>query len=466
MDPQQTPSTDSTPAPGAFDIQNMLMGILKAQETISTTMNTMKGDVDKLKSQSELMSPAKGGLKLSQKSSKKKVNLEKFQRSQSEPPELLNSEKKSPKITSKQSSQKVVLAPKTTPRCNPLQMQTPDFPPDFKGLKVLWNIQKQDAIPQPPTQEALVQFYRKFSNSTEINTALKNCTNVLMLENEDNVQAFAAKQLQPVKLARGVSKLGSSYESYIQGALVRLGFTIWSPNLAQKSDDLYNVACQILAITTFQQIAAAGAYNNHNVNLTYIMQTSLLKKAYDHFSHYLIKKCYNQELKVKGSYQAGKFRGLQDIRLEYAILQKFPKRYCRIVEEIGAHSKDEGHETKTKKVHVIKRLPYHSKKENIFFRKLDESMEEYYRHMEIVSHMCVRVQPRVPINSTNAELPRGLPIDFYSPKWFKDLSCIEQRSIVDSGSLAFLPNVKDSVQPKAHPNEKLSDKQFNKKYHY
>ncbi|MBW0501220.1 hypothetical protein O181_040935 [Austropuccinia psidii MF-1] len=103
MDPQQTASTDSTPAPGAFDIQNMLMGILKAQETISTTISTMKGDVNKLKSQSELLSPIKGGLKLSKKSPKNKVNLEKVQSSQSEPPALLNSAKKYPKITSKQS---------------------------------------------------------------------------------------------------------------------------------------------------------------------------------------------------------------------------------------------------------------------------------------------------------------------------------------------------------------------------
>ncbi|MBW0501221.1 hypothetical protein O181_040936 [Austropuccinia psidii MF-1] len=79
--------------------------------------------------------------------------------------------------------------------------------------------------------------------------------------------------------------------------------------------------------------------------------------------------------------------------------------------------------------------------------------------------MCVHVQPRVPINSTNAAPPRGLPIDFYSPTWFKGLRHIEQCSIVDPGSVAFLPNVKDSVQPKPHPDETLSDKQFNKKYH-
>ncbi|MBW0590496.1 hypothetical protein O181_130211 [Austropuccinia psidii MF-1] len=113
----------------------------------------------------------------------------------------------------------------------------------------------------------LVQFYQKLSSSSNIDSALQNCTNSLILETKEDVQAFAAKQLQPVKMANGVSKLGAAYESYIQGALVRLGFTNWSPNLSQKSDELYNVACCILAITTFQQIAAAGAFDNRNVNL-------------------------------------------------------------------------------------------------------------------------------------------------------------------------------------------------------
>ncbi|MBW0570972.1 hypothetical protein O181_110687 [Austropuccinia psidii MF-1] len=159
-------------------------------------------------------------------------------------------------------------------------MQTSDFPPDFIGLrdafyqyiKILWNIKKQDSVPKAPSQGILVQFYQRFSSSSNIDSALQHCTNALMLETKEDVQAFSAKKLQPVKMAHGVSKLGAAYESYIQGALVRLGFTNWSPNLSHKSDELYNVACRILEIKTFQQIAAAGAFDNCNVNLSYIIQ--------------------------------------------------------------------------------------------------------------------------------------------------------------------------------------------------
>ncbi|MBW0513729.1 hypothetical protein O181_053444 [Austropuccinia psidii MF-1] len=241
-------------------------------------------------------------------------------------------------------------------------MQTSDFPPDFKGLKeafykyikLLENLPHQNTVPEPPSQETLVQFYQKFSSSTEIKTALEQSSTALILDNKDDVQAFAAKQLQKVELPHCSSKLGAAYESYIQGALVRLGFTIWSPSLLQKSDELYNMACHILEITTFQQIEAAGEFENHNVNLTFIMQTSLLQKAYDHFVHYFMKDCYNKELKVKGSYMAGK---LCTARLDFAILQKFSKRNHKIIEEIGAHSDDEVHEKKPN-FFVIKKLIY------------------------------------------------------------------------------------------------------------
>ncbi|MBW0512447.1 hypothetical protein O181_052162 [Austropuccinia psidii MF-1] len=67
--------------------------------------------------------------------------------------------------------------------------------------------------------------------------------------------------------------------------------------------------------------------------------------------------------------------------------------------------------------------------------------------------------------STNVAPPKGLPIDFYNPKWFNNLSTLEKHRISDSDNVAFLPDPQDLLQAKRHPDEKLSDKQFNKKYH-
>ncbi|MBW0504156.1 hypothetical protein O181_043871 [Austropuccinia psidii MF-1] len=94
-----------------------------------------------------------------------------------------------------------------------------------------------------------------FSNTNQDSSGVQ-------LNSEADVQAFASKQLQPVQLGRGMKHISQSYIDYIQGTLTRLGFTKWSPNLAQNQDDLYNVACRIIAVTTFQQLVAGGAYNH------------------------------------------------------------------------------------------------------------------------------------------------------------------------------------------------------------
>ncbi|MBW0529363.1 hypothetical protein O181_069078 [Austropuccinia psidii MF-1] len=498
MNPQVTSTSNEVPTQERFDIQSLLMSIMKAQESMSTTISGLKSDVDNLKVNSESPSkggsedspsntqskclPFKGGSKLTSTSKKPKGSTIDFQRAQSAPPASVISASRSPKPKLPSNNKRLVgkkdILPPSTPKRDPLQMKTSDFPPDFKGLKeafykyikLLWNLPHQNAVPEPPSQETLVQFYQKFLNSTEIKTALEQRSTALMLDNNDIVQAFAAKQLQQVQLPCGLSKLEAAYESYIQGALVCLGFTIWSPNILQKSNELYNVACRISALTTLQQIAAAGAFESHNVNLTFIRQTSLLQKAYDHFAHYLMKDCYNKELKVKGSYMAGKVKGksnknrsrLRTARLDFAILQRFPKRYRKIIEEIGGHSDDEVHEKKPN-VFVIKKLIYRSRKANIFFRKLDEAMVEYHENMGTASHMRTRVHPKVPIESKSPP-PKRPPINFYSSKWVKKLSRVKQCAILDASNVAFLPIPEDLLASKPNPDERLSDKAFNNKF--
>ncbi|MBW0568923.1 hypothetical protein O181_108638 [Austropuccinia psidii MF-1] len=60
--------------------------------------------------------------------------------------------------------------------------------------------------------------------------------------------------------------------------------------------------------------------------------------------------------------------------------------------------------------------------------------------------------------------PKGLPIDFYSVKWFKGLPNIQKERMIDLENIAFLPNPEDSLKSQKNSNEKLSDKKFNQKY--
>ncbi|MBW0529874.1 hypothetical protein O181_069589 [Austropuccinia psidii MF-1] len=257
-----TPTTEQV-ASGALSMEQVLLSIMKNQETISSTIGMLREDVDNLKISPP--APKKAMSNTFQTPHQKLRNEAIPARSQSEPPVSKVTAQKKPAPSSAKSKSSTKNTPpsfKTPVKRNPFQMQSVDFHPEFKGVKTP------------------------------------------LLENEANVQALAERQLQTVKLARGVSRIGVSYQSYIQGALACLGFSRCSPNLAQNSKDLYNVACQILAITTFQQVAAAGSFDNQNVNLSFIMQMGLLQKAYNHFVHYFMKAWYDKEEKLGGSVKA------------------------------------------------------------------------------------------------------------------------------------------------------------------
>lgn len=118
---------------------------------------------------------------------------------------------------------------------------------------------------------------------------------------------------------------------------------------------------------------------------------------------------------------------------------------------------------------MIKTLPFRSTNANRFFRRLDAVMIKAAQQDPVAkqSRRRVRRLPKTtPVMSSCKIAPKGLPIDFYHPKWFHDLIPAHQHTIPDRKALAFLPDAKKSLLPKAerHPDEKLADSTFTRKY--
>jgi hypothetical protein len=68
--------------------------------------------------------------------------------------------------------------------------------------------------------------------------------------------------------------------------------------------------------------------------------------------------------------------------------------------------------------------------------------------------------------STFTAAPKGLPIDFYDPSWYHKLVPAQQKTIPNTQVVAFLPDASQSLLPKKqrHPDEKLTDSSFTRKY--
>ncbi|MBW0552475.1 hypothetical protein O181_092190, partial [Austropuccinia psidii MF-1] len=72
--------------------------------------------------------------------------------------------------------------------------------------------------------------------------------------------------------------------------------------------------------------------------------------------------------------------------------------------------------------------------------------------------------PAVPINPKFKKTPKQVPVDFYPPKWFKNLDHAQRFSIANNRKVAFIPTNDISMSKPLNPDENLCDKAFNKKF--
>ncbi|KNZ57825.1 hypothetical protein VP01_2063g8 [Puccinia sorghi] len=443
-------------------------------EKLTREIESLKSNTNKGTSTS-CSQPAKG--KKAASTSKAKTTQTRGQRATSAPPVFLS---KTPTKARKPPQETAVVKPKPSPKRHPEQMQTADFPPRFTPtktalfvhIKILWGLLKQDSVPKPPELSTLEEFYKRFRRAEQIEDAVKSGSTNYVRQHE--IQCFQNVQRGQVKCGNSIIHLGSRFVTYAQGLMSRLGLRVWCPNLNEDSSSLYNSAHRIAALTTFTELASTPAYAYLNIDPEMAQDMSLLIPAYNHFVHYLQLDKYKKELKEKGKVaqeannkKISKNRErLRDERRDFAILNKFPQRYREILEPITAHSDDEFVEGKG--IYKIKTLPYRSKNANRFFRCLDSVMKDAAGQNPLAKMSCRRTRrlPKKPEMSNFKLAPKGLPIDFYSPKWYHKLLPVQQQSIPNRNALAFLPNAKESLLPKAerHPDEKLADSTFTKKY--
>ncbi|KAA1079345.1 hypothetical protein PGT21_008685 [Puccinia graminis f. sp. tritici] len=397
-------------------------------------------------------------------------------RATSAPPEVGNPK---PRKSNKHSKKlEVVKAP--SPRRHPQQMVTGDFPPEFLTtknalfvhIKILWGLLTQDSVPQAPDLQTLQEFYQRFSNNDQVEEAAKGSLSPALIGSHE-VQLFKGATSGSVKFGRQVIHLGSNNIRYAQGLMVRLGLRVWCPNLEEDSASLYNAAHRIAAITTFQELVAGRAYNYMNVNPILATNSALIIQAYNHYVHFVMLAKYQKEKKEEGKAAAEALNKrvsknrerLRDARVEFAVVSKFPKRYQDILAPIAAHSDDELDGKKG--FYKIKTLCYRSKNASKFFRALDIAMKKA-AEQDPSTHGKRRIRklPKTPVPSKYTVAPKGLPIDFYDPQWYQQLSEVQQKTIPNTQMVAFLPNASESLQPKKqrHPDEKLKDSSFNRKY--
>ncbi|KNZ55837.1 hypothetical protein VP01_2568g3 [Puccinia sorghi] len=199
-----------------------------------------------------------------------------------------------------------------------------------------------------------------------------------------------------------IVNLDDFFVDYTQATLAHLGLRIWGPNLDDLPQSLYNKACRQAALKYFWLATAGGAYAYMNIRKKYTKDLELLRPMYNHYFRSLQKQLCEREKK-----QVGKFYA----RLKFALAQKLPKQYQRIISNVSAHSNGE-YDSK-KGLYVIKTLKFQSENTSKFFHRL-------------VAAILV---------SDELEQKHGPLLDFYDPAWFNNLLTQQRIDVTDTGAL-------------------------------
>ncbi|KNZ54401.1 hypothetical protein VP01_2958g4 [Puccinia sorghi] len=202
------------------------------------------------------------------------------------------------------------------------------------------------------------------------------------------------------------------------------------------------------------------------INQKYATNLQLLIPAYNHYEHFLQTNRFNREKHQLGKFCQDEERKvikrardrLRDAQLQFALARSLPKQYQKIISNINSHSDDEYNPKKRN--YTIKTLKFRSENSTKFFCCLDAAMlaSDALENKRVQRRL--RVPPPTPQESLFPQPPKGLPLNFYKPKWFNELLPQQKLEIANTCEVAFLPDASKSLMGKQAPSEKLSDKKF------
>ncbi|KAA1075509.1 hypothetical protein PGTUg99_019153 [Puccinia graminis f. sp. tritici] len=344
---------------------------------------------------------------------------------------------------------------------HPAQLVTSDIPKQYKTTK--------NSVPAKVDPHLSREFHQRFTSAEQVENAITHADSPQIISQED-ILSLRQGRSGRFKLGRGMANIDEMQILYVHAVFSKVGIRVWGPNLEESHDSLFNSACRITALNTFRQLASSGAYHYMNINTLCLNELSFLVNAYNHYVHYVMESRFKKEMKEIGKHgKDEKKKSIQKNRERlcksrhaYAVANKFPERYIRILNNTLAHSDDEF--SPEHNIYIIKTLRYRSNNANIFFRRLDVEMLKADQLSGKQGRKRVRKLPKAPMASTFTKPPIGLPLDFYHCGWIKSLKETDQRLIPDSESVAFLPDAKLSLLPTRVPDEKLGDQAFCAKF--
>ncbi|KAE9404158.1 hypothetical protein BT96DRAFT_813907 [Gymnopus androsaceus JB14] len=178
-------------------------------------------------------------------------------------------------------------------------------------------------------------------------------------------------------------------------AIGNVGLIHWQPDVLGTVESMYNALHKHLAISTFKTVVTASGYTFMNANLLFITNYSFFMKLYRSFVFGFM---------AEQACKEGKAAGV--VVMENGCRNVYQKAFKR---QTGARYVP----------------PFFVMTTCLILHRAE----------------CIRIEPAAPITATITHFPKGVPIDYFEPSFFNQMSVRERAIYMNNGVALPVPNI-------------------------
>ncbi|KAJ6453303.1 hypothetical protein C8R47DRAFT_1083462 [Mycena vitilis] len=210
-------------------------------------------------------------------------------------------------------------------------------------IRALAGLTKSSQVPHDPSDDLRTYFNRRWGPASvlhELKARLRDTpSNTDGVKMADELRRTV--NIERSDIARNIARLKDRPLRIMFCGVVAAGLKKWCPDILGSPDSMYNQVHEMVAIETFQVVAAAFGYVHMNVDLSKVQNDMLLKDLYQSFVFSYLKGLVLKEMKKPGAVA----KGITDsniYRRRLASRSAFQLELSILLPSVECHSDDEG----------------------------------------------------------------------------------------------------------------------------
>ncbi|KAJ7017595.1 hypothetical protein C8F04DRAFT_1279177 [Mycena alexandri] len=330
-----------------------------------------------------------------------------------------------------------------------------EVPPHARGLqdalhlhaRILMRRLTAQSVPTPIPASVKASFEARLSPTDDVGERLNHIlsqavppANAAFREVTDFLNTARRTQSQ---ISNWAARVAEHHLSAMFNAVSNAGLLSFAPDVFSGLDSLYNLAHEHVFVHSFRAVAALFAYSTiFEVNLALLNDEHLLRRFYRSFVFGHLGEQAGIENRHPGQVAINIVKNNQtrhrDDLKRYRGNQIVDDGFCRaavkaVAAEPDCHSEDE--EDPNTGQRVAHRKPGRDGAVNKFFHALTQRRDTTMarKNRRGAWHPHARSPERLPATNLSRSLPTNVPIDYFSPEFFNDMTVRERASYMNNG---------------------------------